>query len=158
MKRSLILTAAGLSLAGASSLSCQPTVHRSASHDFRVVTVVDGLEHPWSITFLPGGDMLVTERPGRLRIVRHGALLPDSVPGVPAVYARGQGGLLDVLPHPDFATNRLLYLSFSKPVDDGDASTTAVVRGRFADDRLTDVEVIFEAATRGRGHYGSRLA
>ncbi len=131
-------------------------VHRSAYHDFRTVTVADGLEVPWSVAWLPGGDMLVTERPGRLRIVRDGALLPDPVPGVPEVFARGQGGLFDVLPHPDFAANRFLYLSFARP--EGEGSTTVVVRGRFEDDRLTDVEDVFEAQSQGRGHYGGRLA
>jgi glucose/arabinose dehydrogenase len=130
---------------------------RSQYHDYRVVTVADGLENPWSIAFLPDGDMLVTERPGRLRIVRDGVLLSDPVPGVPEVFARGQGGLLDVVPHPDFATNRLLYMSYSKPLSDPDSSTTAIIRGRFENDRLTDVEELFEANTRGRGHYGSRL-
>ncbi|MDZ7779769.1 MAG: PQQ-dependent sugar dehydrogenase [Gemmatimonadota bacterium] len=130
-------------------------VHRSAAHDFRAVTVVDGLEVPWSMAFLPGGDMLVTERPGRLRIVRDGRLLPDPVPGVPEVHAQGQGGLLDVTLHPDFESNRLVYLSYSKPLASG--STTAVIRGRFEDDQLSEVEEIFEAESSGRGHYGSRL-
>jgi glucose/arabinose dehydrogenase len=134
----------------------QEDVRRSAEHDYRVVTVAEGLVHPWSIAFLPGGDMLVTERPGRLRIVRDGRLLPAPVDGVPEVFARGQGGLLDVVPHPDFASNRLLYLSYSKPVG-ADASTTAVVRGVFENDRLTDVEELFEADSRGAGHYGSRI-
>jgi aldose sugar dehydrogenase len=131
-------------------------VHRSTYHDFRVETVVEGLVNPWSIAFLPTGDMLVTERPGRLRIVRDGLLLPEPVAGLPEVFARGQGGLLDVVPHPDFASNRMLYISYSKPLEEG--STTAVIRGRFENDRLTDVEEIFEADTRGGGHYGSRLA
>lgn len=135
----------------------QGPVYRSAEHDYRVVTVAEGLINPWSIAFLPGGDLLVTERPGRLRIVRGGRLLPDPVPGVPEVFARGQGGLLDVVPHPGFSTNRLLYLSFSKPLPDG-GSTTAVVRGRFENDRLTGVEEIFVAESRGGGHYGCRLA
>jgi glucose/arabinose dehydrogenase len=102
--------------------------------------------------------MLVTEQPGRLRIVRDGKLLADPVPGVPEVHYKGQGGLMDVVPHPDFAKNRFLYLSFSKPYSDGDGATTAVVRGRFGGDRLTDVEEIFSAVSRGPGHYGSRLA
>jgi glucose/arabinose dehydrogenase len=147
----------GLSLLAAPTVSCQ-SVRQSERHDYRVVTVVEGLEHAWSIAFLPGGDMLVTERAGRLRIVRNDTLLPDSVPGVPAVLAQGQGGLLDVVPHPEFAANRLIYLSFSKPVGDGERATTAVVRGRFENDRLTDVEEIFQGDTRGAGHYGSRLA
>ncbi|MDX1393592.1 MAG: PQQ-dependent sugar dehydrogenase [Gemmatimonadota bacterium] len=133
-------------------------IMRSAYHDYRVVTVADGLEHPWSIAFLPDGDILVTERPGRLRIIRDGRLLPDAVEGVPEVVAVGQGGLLDVVPHPDFASNRLLYISYSKPLADQERGTTAVIRGRFADDRLTDVEEIFEARSEGNGHYGSRLA
>jgi glucose/arabinose dehydrogenase len=130
---------------------------RSQYHDYRVVTVADGLENPWSMAFLPNGDMLVTERPGRLRVVRDGALLPDPVAGVPEVFARGQGGLLDVVPHPDFASNRLLYISYSKPLSDPDSSTTAIIRGRLENDRLSDVEELFVANTNGRGHYGSRI-
>jgi glucose/arabinose dehydrogenase len=140
------------------SVVAQAAVQRSAEHDYQIVTVADGLVNPWSIAFLPGGDMLVTEKPGRLRIIRNGALVPTPVAGVPEVFAQGQGGLLDVLPHPDFATNRLIYLSFSKPYADGEGATTAVVRGRFENDRLTNVEQIFEAVSRGAGHYGSRLA
>ncbi|MDT8340491.1 MAG: PQQ-dependent sugar dehydrogenase [Longimicrobiales bacterium] len=132
-------------------------IHRTALHDYRVVTVAEGLVNPWSIAFLPGGDILVTERPGRLRIVRDGRLLPDPVAGVPEVFARGQGGLLDVVPHPDFATNHLLYLSYSKAQGEN-ASNTAVVRGRLENDRLTGVEEIWEARSEGRGHYGSRIA
>lgn len=158
IRTSLALTAAGLFLSVATPASGQSQVYRSAYHDYRIVTVADGLEHPWSIAFLPGGDMLITERPGRLRIVRNGSLLADAVPGVPEVFAQGQGGLLDVVPHPNFAANRLLYLSFSKPNADGSGATTAVVRGRFENDRLTNVEEIFEAVSQGRGHYGSRLA
>lgn len=130
---------------------------RSLHHDFRLVTVADSLVNPWSIAFLPSGDMLIAERPGRLRVVRNGRLLPAPVAGVPAVFARGQGGLLDVVPHPDFASNRLLYVSYSKPVGDS-GSTTAVARGRLENDRLTNVQEIFVADTRGAGHYGSRLA
>jgi aldose sugar dehydrogenase len=149
---------AGIFLFTPASVSAQSSVLPSVHHDYRVVTVADGLVHPWSIAFLPGGDMLVTERPGRLRIIRAGRLLPDAVPGVPDVLAQGQGGLLDVVPHPDFASNRLIYLSFSKPVAGEEGATTAVVRGRFENDRLTDVEEIFEAVSRGRGHYGSKIA
>lgn len=136
----------------------QDGVFRSAQHDYRLVTVAEGLEHPWAIAFLPDGDMLVTEQAGRLRIVRDGELLPEPVAGVPEVIYRGQAGLLDVEPHPDFETNRLLYLSYSKPTADSEWGTTAVVRGRLEGDRLVDVEEIFEAVSEGRGHYGSRLA
>jgi aldose sugar dehydrogenase len=153
---------AAFTIVGAAAAHAQygDGVHRSALHDYRVVTVVDGLQHPWAIAFLPGGDMLVTERPGRLRIVRDGRLLPEPVPGLPEVRAGGQGGLLDLALHPDFERNRLVYLSYSKPNGDGSEGTTAVIRARYEDDRLTNVEEIFEARawTAGRGHYGSRLA
>ncbi len=159
MIRAPMALTAAFSLTLAAPVACQsPEEFRSALHDYRLVTVADGLVNPWSIAFLPNGDMLVTERPGRLRIVRNGTLLPDPVAGVPDVFARGQGGLLDVVPHPQFATNHLLYLSYSKPGAEPRASTTAVARGRLENDRLTNVEDIFVADTRGNGHYGSRLA
>jgi glucose/arabinose dehydrogenase len=144
----------------ASPVVAQTQVQHSTLYDYRVVKVVDSLINPWSMAFLPNGDMLVTERPGRLRIVRKGKLLPAAVEGVPAVRAQGQGGLLEVVLHPNFASNRLIYLSFSKPLGDSAAgATTAVARGRFENDRLTGVEEIFVAATRGApGHFGSRLA
>ena len=154
MRTAVACAAVGWALAA--NQTAAQDVLRSAYHDYRVVTVADGLDVPWSVAWLPGGDMLVTERPGRLRIVRDGTLLPDPVPGVPEVVARGQGGLFDVLPHPDFAANRLLYLSYARPK--GEGSTTAVVRGRFEDDRLTDVVDVFEAQSQGGGHYGGRLA
>jgi glucose/arabinose dehydrogenase len=156
-----VLAAAALMLAvlAAAPAVAQDDIRRSAEHDFRIVTVAEGLVNPWSIAFLPGGDVLVTERPGRLRIIRDGTLLPVPVEGVPPVLAQGQGGLLDVVPHPQFDTNRLIYLSFSKPLGEGETgATTAVVRGRFENDRLTNVEEIFVAQSRGNGHYGSRLA
>ena len=154
---SCMLATLFLLVAATVAFAQSPVVLRSAGHDFRVVTVADGLVNPWSIAFLPDGDVLISERPGRLRIVRHGQLLADPVAGVPEVFAQGQGGLLDVVPHPDFVTNQMLYLSFSKPLPGGE-STTAVVRGRFENDRLTEIDEIFEAETRGGGHYGSRLA
>ena len=141
-----------------SPVFAQSDLRQTAHHDYRVVSVAEGLEVPWSIAFLPGGDMLVTERAGRLRVVRDGKLLADPVPGIPEVLARGQGGLMEVLPHPDFANNRLIYLSYSKPVGDGRRGTTAVVRGTFENDRFTLVDEIFEAVSEGGGHYGCRLA
>ncbi len=158
MKR-IALWSAALAVVFSSPAASQGTVYRSSQHDFRIVPVVDGLMNPWSMAFLPGGDILVTERPGRLRIIRKGKLLEAPVPGVPQVVVRGQGGLLDVVLHPNFASNRLVYLSYSKPSGDSGAATTAVARGRFENDRLTGVEDIFVAATKGApGHFGSRLA
>jgi len=147
---------------GAGLLAAAPAASQefsSANYDLEVVTVAEGLEHPWSIAFLPDGDILVTERPGRLRIIRDGTLLPDPVPGLPEVRARRQGGLLDVQPHPDFEDNRLLYITYSKPRDGGQEGTTALIRGRFENDRLTGVEELFEANawSRGGNHFGSRI-
>lgn len=96
----------------------------SAYHDYQVVTVAEGLERPWSMAFLPGGDMLGTKKPGRLRVIRDGVLLEEPVPGLPEVYAAGQAGLLDVVPHPDFITNRLVYLA----LDHRDGGTRSIVR------------------------------
>ena len=131
---------------------------KSALHDYRVVTVVDGLVQPWSIAFLPGGDMLITERPGRLRIVRQGKLLPQPVEGVPKVFVSSQGGLLEVMLHPNFASNRLVYLSYAKPGADDMQSRTALIRGRFEKDRLTGVQEIFDAVARGRNHFSGKIA
>ncbi|BAH40176.1 MAG TPA: PQQ-dependent sugar dehydrogenase [Gemmatimonas aurantiaca] len=132
-------------------------VQKSSLQDYRVVKVADGFVNPWAIAFLPSGDMLVTERPGRLRIVRRGALVATPVAGVPAVVAAGQGGLLDVVVHPNFAQNHFVYLTYSKQVEGG--STTALFRARFENDALVDGKDIFVAETRGRpGHFGSRVA
>ncbi len=151
---------AALVVSAAWNQDAPPTVASddTASHGYQVVSLVEGLEHPWGLAFLPGGDLLVTERPGRLRMVREGVLDPSPVSGVPEVHAEGQGGLLDVALHPDFQANRWVYLSFSKPGPEGTA-TTAVVRGRLEGNALADVEEIFEAdAYTGAGvHFGSRL-
>ena len=135
-------------------------VYESARHSFRVVTVVEGLDHPWSIAWLPSGEMLVTERPGRLRIIRNGKLDPNPVSGLPRVYKeKGQGGFMDVVPHPNFATNGLLYLSYGKPNEDGSQGTTTVVRGRLDGARVVDLEEIFESKAWGNNnnHFAGRM-
>lgn len=142
------------------------TVYESGGHRFRLVTVADGLQNPWSIAFLPTGEVLVTERgfqgggPAQLRVIRDGKLVDEPVQGLPPIRVGNQGGLLDVVPHPNFSENRLVYLSYSKPSADGATGTTAVIRGRFEGNALTNVEEIFEAQawSKGMGHYGSRLA
>lgn len=125
---------------------------------YRVAPVVGGLVNPWSLTFLPNGDMLVTEKPGRLRVVRNGKLEPQPVSGVPEVWATGQGGLLEVLPHPGFAQNQFLYLTYSKPCDKG--ATTALYRARFDGKALIDGRDLFVAdnCNTGNPHFGSKLA
>jgi glucose/arabinose dehydrogenase len=132
----------------------------SAQARFEIETVAGGLVHPWGLAFLPNGDLLVTERAGRLRVVRDGQLRRAPVAGVPDVYARGQGGLLDVALHPDFERTRLIYLSFAARGRGG--AGTEVARARLAPDarRLTGLEVILRAEpkTPGSAHYGSRLA
>ena len=122
----------------------------------RVVTVVEGLQNPWGLAFLPNGDLLVTERPGRLRIVSNGQL-SEPISGVPEVYASQQGGLLDVALHPNFEQNRLVYLSYSKGTQQ--SATTAVSRGRLEGNALGDVEEIFVADAWAPGgiQFGSRI-
>lgn len=120
--------------------------------------VLDGLEHPWSVVWLPNSDMLITERPGRLRWVRDGELQSDSVSGVPEVFADGQAGLLDVSIHPNFTENGFVYLTYAAGNDD--ANRTTLARGVFSDGALTDVHSIFatNVAKTGNQHFGSRIA
>ena len=129
----------------------------SREHRFQVVPVATGLEHPWSVAFLPGGDMLVTERPGRLlRVGADGSARP--VGGLPPVTAVGQGGLMDLTLDPGFADNRRLYFSYTEQVEGG--WRTAVARAELSGDRLISVRRIFamnRASSDGR-HFGSRLA
>jgi len=151
-----VLVVASVALGGARLLAQGPM--RSALHDYRVVTVAEGLVQPWSIAFVPGGDVLITERPGRLRIVRGGKLLPTPVAGVPEVAYENQGGLLEVALHPHFATNRFVYLTYAKKRPDGTGNTTALVRATFEKDALTGVTQLFESVSTGRGHFGGKIA
>ena len=155
MFRSLIkMTAVGLLATATAAVNAQDTFS-SAHHDYQVVTVADGLVQPWSMSWLPNGDMLVTEKPGRLRIVRDGDLLPEAVPGVPEVFYQGQGGLFEVLPHPDFSDNNWVYLTYSR--QEGGTSVTAIARGVFENDRLNNTTEIFATQAEGFGHYGGKL-
>ena len=124
----------------------------------RAETVARGLEHPWGLAFLPDSRMLVTERPGRLRLVGKDGRISALLAGVPAVQARGQGGLLDVALDPRFGENRLVYLSYAEPGDGGTAGT-AVARGRLGETGLEDVRVIYRQRPKvsGSNHFGSRL-
>ena len=145
-----------------------PQTFFSGETPIRVVPVARGLSHPWSLAFLPdpsttlgagGVTMLVTEREGRLRIIRNGVLDPAPIAGVPKVFARVLGGLLDVALHPAFAQNRIVYLSYSK-AGENNLSTTALARGRLDGAALTDVKDIFVANTwsKSNTNYGGRIA
>ena len=168
----LILWATVVLAACSSIENDSATIIRTAFHDFSVDTVTGGLVHPFSMVFTPEGDLLVTERPGRLRIIRDDVLIDDPVEGLPEILAIGQGampqdgreqaGMRDLILHPDFAENRLLYLSYTKPGPDS-LGNIAVVRGRFENDRLSDVEELFHADAFGNGsnrssQWGGRLA
>lgn len=124
----------------------------------RAVPVVGGLVNPWAMAFLPGGDLLVTERPGRLRRVGADGGLSPPLAGVPAVHARRQGGLLDVALGPDHARDRSVFLTYAEPAEGG--ASTALARGVLTDRGLADLTVIFRQApkTQGDMHFGSRIA
>jgi aldose sugar dehydrogenase len=127
---------------------------------FDVVVLARGLVHPWAVEPLPGGDLLVTERPGRLRIISASGQLGEPIGGLPAVDARGQGGLLDVALSPNFGRDRTIFWSYAEPREGGNG--TAVARGVLSADRRTveQVRVIFRVLPtyNGRAHFGSRLA
>jgi glucose/arabinose dehydrogenase len=114
-------------------------IDTAEQHRIRVSVVARGLSHPWAIAFLPNGDMLVTERPGRLRFIRNGVLDPQPISGLPAIRTDGNGGLMDVALHPQFASNRLVYFTYTKPVGNG-MGTPALARGRLEGHALVDVK------------------
>jgi glucose/arabinose dehydrogenase len=144
-----------LSLLIAMPAASQP--YPSSAGPLAVEQVAGGLEHPWGLAFLPDGRLLVTERPGRLRLVEDGAVSAP-LAGVPPVFAQGQGGLLDIALSPDFAESGVLYLGYADPVGRGEARS-AVARARLAGDRLVDLETIFRQApaVRGGRHFGLRI-
>lgn len=117
----------------------------------KVETVAKGLQNPWGLTFLPDGQMLVTERPGRLRLVSKDGAISKPLTGVPEVFAQGHGGLLDVAIDPDFKS-KLLYLSYAEPGEGG--ASTAVARGKLGESGLDDVEVIFRQVPKINGNLG----
>jgi glucose/arabinose dehydrogenase len=131
--------------------------YRSDEHSFRVVKVVEGLQQPWSLAFLPDARMLVTEKAGRLRIIADGKLDPRRVEGLPEVVVWGQGGLHDVVPHPDFSKNSLIYLAYAARGADG--AGTELARGHLVGYRLENVQVLFRQTPKGRAgqHFGGRI-
>ncbi len=130
---------------------------RTEEHAFRVVKLIEGLDHPWSVAFLPDGRMLVTERPGRLRVVSGGKLDPQPIAGMPEVAAQGQGGLFDIVLHPRFRENSLVYFSYNARGPGG--SGTELARAKLAGPRLENVQVLFRQDPKGRSglHFGGRI-
>ncbi|WP_299489095.1 PQQ-dependent sugar dehydrogenase [Acaryochloris sp. IP29b_bin.137] len=140
-----------------STVGQTPTTVTEANADFQAVTLVENLERPWSMAWLPDGNLLITERPGRLRIVRDGMLDPSPIPGVPEVFAQGQGGLMDIVVHPRFGENRLVYFTYSNGTPA--ANRTHIARATFDGSKLSNWEIIFKVSqTKSRAqHFGSRL-
>ncbi len=149
---------AGATLATDAHGQPQGKAKKAAPTQVHVVTMASGLVHPWSLAFLPNGDMLVTERPGRLRILHDGRLDPESIPGVPKVHAVRLSGLMEILPHPNFAQNQIVYLTYTKDITDKLVATT-LARARFDGKQLLDVKDILVCDSwAGDGGSGSRLA
>ena len=159
MKRALLALAVTSLLA----LTAPAMAERSELGELRLTEVAAGLEHPWALAFLPEGQgYLISERPGRLRLLDAQGRLHPPLGGVPAVFARGQGGLLDIALSPGFATDRLVYLSYAEADDEGQRAGTAVGRGRLKEDlsALEGFRVIFRQLPKlSEGiHFGSRMA
>ncbi len=140
-------------------LGAGPWVFDTAEqHKIRVSVVTRGLSHPWALAFLPEGGMLITERPGRLRVVRNGVLDPENISGVPQVRTDGNGGLMDVALHPEFAENGLVYLTYTKPVGDG-WGAPALAQGRLEGGALRDVrDLVVTDAFEGNSGLNGRVA
>ncbi len=157
---SLYLRIALLSMALLTSALAQdrPAVINSEKHSFRVVTLLTALENPWSVAFLPDGRMLVTERAGRLRLVGQDFRLdPKPIAGLPDVVSQGQGGLFDVVLHPEYAQNGWIYWAYNAPGAGGWG--TALARGKLQGSRMTEVQVLFsmQPKTRSSQHFGGRI-
>ena len=143
-----------------SCLSAGPWITKGdvpAESGFRIETLIQGLAHPWSMAWMPNGDMLIAERPGRLRLVQNGHLVPDPLPGIPDVLAAGQGGLLDVCLHPQFVQNRTVYFTYAHGTRT--SNRTRLAAARFNGTAIENWRVLFEVsdAKAGRQHFGSRM-
>jgi aldose sugar dehydrogenase len=153
----LIAGAGSLALLPAAAFAEDRTIDTETG-PIEVTTLAEGLDHPWGMAFLPDGRLLVTERAGTLRIMSADGTLSAPLSGVPEVVVKGQGGLLDVALDPDYADNKLVYLSYAESGEDG--AGTAVARGRLEGSALEDVKVIFRQTPKvsGGNHFGGRLA
>ncbi|MGB1550664.1 MAG: PQQ-dependent sugar dehydrogenase [Parvibaculales bacterium] len=152
------ILAFGLSGFGLSGLIASNQASAQGMAGYNLETVVDGLDNPWGLAILPDGDMLITELTGDLRHIRNGKLVAQAVAGVPQSLYGGQGGLMDIVIHPNYDENRYVYLSLSVGTDD--ANALRVIRGRFTGTALEDISTIFESAPSKNTlvHYGARMA
>ncbi len=141
------------------SACAQEQTFQTEAGEIKIENLAGDLDHPWGMAFLPDGRLLVTERAGQLRILNTNNTLSEPLPGTPEVYAKGQGGLLDVALDPDFQNNRLVYLSFAEPGENNTAST-AVGRGTLEDGQIKDFTVLFSQQPKieGGNHFGGRIA
>jgi aldose sugar dehydrogenase len=148
----------GLSVAIGALLAVGVPAQAEPSIDYTLETLAEGLAFPWNVAFLPDGTVLVTELDGQLRAIRNGELDPTPITGVPEVYRRSQGGLFDVVPHPDYESNSLLYLSYAHGTPD--ANVTRVARATFDGSSLGPLEVVYETSVTKDTpvHYGGRIA
>jgi aldose sugar dehydrogenase len=161
IRLSLLMVGAALAAAAAASDSLIPPAPQAAKQvksGYKAVEIARGLKHPWSMAFLPDGAMLVTERTGQLRLIRNGVLSPQPISGVPAVLTGGQAGLFDVVLHPDFARNHVVYLTYA--AGSRTANGTQVARARLDGNALADLQVIFKAMPLKdtKNHFGGRIA
>jgi len=129
----------------------------AVAQNIKTTTIVAGLERPWGMTWLPDETILITERPGKLRVVKNGVLVKQAISGIPQVLAEGQGGLLDISAHPNFSRNKLIYLTYAH--GNKSANRTRVARATFNGSTLENLEVIFEVSQTKEGtqHFGSRI-
>ena len=162
LRKTLLATLCAGALINTAALAAAPKELQSEQGTLEVTTITQGLEHPWALAFLPDRQgMLVTERPGNLRLIGADGKRSEPISGVPKVWAKGQGGLLDVVLSPTFKQDRLVYLSYAEGGGAGDKAGTAVGRGRLSDDlkTISDFKVIFrqEPKLSTGNHFGSRL-
>jgi len=162
LRKTLLATLCASALISAPAFAAAPQELQSEQGTLEVTTVTQGLQHPWALAFLPDRQgILVTERPGNLRVITADGKRSEPISGVPRVWAKGQGGLLDVVLSPDFKQDRLVYLSYAEGGGAGDKAGTAVGRGRLSDDlkTISDFKVIFrqEPKLSTGNHFGSRL-
>ncbi len=162
MSSFLMLATMSVGCNGNEKEAAQSDVVDAPVTSFKIDTIADGLDRPWAMNFLPDGKILVTERSGQLRVINNGKLEETPVKGVPKVFYEGQGGLLDVVPHPDFASNGFIYLSYSSAAaagEKGQGANTALMRAKFENNELTDQKEIFKASpnVKANVHYGGRI-